>query len=228
MKNTYSQYIRGKAFIAFILCLLLFSCSNMDNVIPYSKGASYTYVVTVQSEDEILAIDTLILTIEKGGLMSNLSGVWEINWSSKIEKDNDGSRGLDISDGDIELQIPILYDYLEKENLAIAPYPRYSNTSQIGYSFELSHKFLKGYGKLEGVHIRQKMVVEDSKPILFKGKQLECQVITGENISEVEKLGIYRVKTYYNIEYGFLKMIYNYPNGKLIKFELINSPNTNF
>jgi len=178
------------------------------------------YLVTVQLDNKTIVTDTLVFTIEKNSLITFYSGIWKINWTSNVEMRKE-VRGLNITKEMIELQMPILCDYLENENISIAPYPKYSSTVKVGYYFEMSHDFLKGYGKLEGIKINQKMVVEDSTLILFNGKQTECQVMTGENTSGLDEFGVYHIKTFFNIEHGFLKIEYNYPNNKKIRFELI-------
>jgi hypothetical protein len=57
--------------------------------------------------------------------------------------------------------------------------------------------------------------------VKFQNDSFKCQVAEYKNTTGLEKYGLFKLKSFYNNEYGFLKMEYKYPDGKLIDFILI-------
>jgi hypothetical protein len=95
-----------------------------------------------------------------------------------------------------------------------------------GYTSESDHQFVKGYGKLSNKKLKQYESISNSLKVKFQNNSVTCQAAEYKNLSGIEEYGQYRLKTFYNTQYGFLKMHYEYPNGKNIIFELIKIKNT--
>ena len=198
------------------------ACQNQAATIPYKVGQSYIYKVTVSDTNStILQIDTLTMKIKNKGLIGGILGLNMADWKSAKFKEGDQERGINLESEFVEIQIPTNYDYLENENIVIAGYPSYSKSMLTGYTSESEHLFVKGYGKLSNTKLIQFKKITDSSMVKFQNHSFKCQVAEYNNLTETEKYGLFKLKTFYNNEYGFLKMEYKYPNGKLIDFILI-------
>lgn len=224
MKTTLFKKYGFLIFIFFML--LMTSCQTQNSTIPYKVGQSYIFKVTVKDlNSTLLQTDTLTMIIKNKGLIGGILGMNMAEWKSSTFTDNNQKRGINIETDLAEIQMPINYDYLENENLVIAGYPSFSKSMLFGYTSESDHQFVKGYGKLSGEKLKQYKTVTDSSTIQFKNKMLSCKVAEYKNLSAIEEYGLYELKTFYNEKYGFLKMLYKYPNGKNVVFELIEIKN---
>jgi len=224
MKTT---LLKKSTFLTFILSVLsMTSCQSQNSTIPYKVGQSYLFQVTVtDSNSTILQTDTLTMTIKNKGLIGSIFGMNMADWKSRKFTDNDQERGVNLESDLVEIQMPIQYDYLENENIVIAGYPSYSKSMLIGYTSKSDHQFVKGYGKLAGKKLKQYKTLSDSSMVQFQNDSIKCKVAEYKNLSAIEEYGLYKLKTFYNAEYGFVKMNYKYPNGKVIDFELIEIKN---
>lgn len=222
-----SRLLNKSTILTLILTVLsLTSCQSHDTTIPYKVGRSYLFKVTVtDSNSAILQTDTLSMTIKNKGLIGGLLGLNMADWKSSKFKNKNQKRGINLESDMVEIQLPIKYDYLENENIVIAGYPSYSKSMLLGYTSESDHLFAKGYGKLKGKKLKQFKTLSDSSVIEFQNESLICKVAEYKNITGIEEYGLYKLKTFYNTEYGFLKMHYEYPNGKVIIFKLIEIKN---
>jgi hypothetical protein len=203
------------------------SCQSNDSTIPYKVGQQYVFKIFVtDSNSTLLLTDTLTMIIKNKGLIGGILGMNMADWKSSKFTYNDQKRGINLESNLVEIQVPIRYDYLENENIVLAGYPTYSKSMLVGYTSESDHLFAKGYGKLAGKNLKQFQTVLDSTKVKFQNDSLKCIVAEYKNITGIEEYGLYKLKTFYNAEYGFLKMYYEYPNGKVIDFELIRIENS--
>lgn len=224
MKRTLFKQSTILTIILFVLSIT--SCQSQDSSIPYKVGQSYLFKITViDSNSTILQVDTLTMSIKKKGLIGGLLGMNMAEWKSSIYTDNIQKRGINLESDLVEIQMPIKYDYLENENIVIAGYPSYSKSMLIGYTSESDHQFVTGYGKLAGKKLKQYKTLLDSSMVQFQNDSINCKVAEYKNLSAIEEYGLYKLKTFYSTEYGFIKMNYEYPNGKTIKFKLIEIKN---
>ena len=211
-----------KLWTLILSSLSLIACQNQNANIPYKVGQSYIYQVTVSdSNSTILQIDTLTMIVKNKGLIGGILGLNMADWKSTKFKEGDQERGINLESEFVEIQVPTNYDYLENENIVIAGYPSYSKSMLTGYTSESEHQFIKGYGKLSNTKLMQFKIIKDSSKVKFHNDSFMCQVAEYNNITGAEKYGLFKLKSYYNNEYGFLKMEYKYPNGKVIDFILI-------
>jgi|SRR5690554_1842679 len=215
-------FAQNRVVVVLFLMIFAISCKSQNTNTPYKKGKVFVFKVTV-SDSNLTEIksDTLSLEIKNKGLVGILFGMNMAQWESRGLPENKQKRGVNIKSDFVEMQMPIGFNYLENENIAMAGYPSFSETMLIGYSTESEHYFVKGYGKLSGEKIKQHRVVVDSTQIRYKNKTVNCKVSEGGNRSAIDKYGTYKLKSFYNKDLGFVKMIYNYPNGKIIVFDLI-------
>ena len=215
-----------KSWPLILSLLLIIACQNQNETIPYKIGQSYMYKVIVSDTNStVLQIDTLTLLIKSKGFIGGLLGFNLANWKSTKFKEGDQERGINLESEFVEIQVPTNYDYLENENIVIAGYPSYSKSMLTGYTSESEHQFIKGYGKLSNTKLMQFKIIKDSSMVKFQNDSFMCQVAEYKNTSGIEKYGLYKLKSFYNNEYGFLKMEYKYPNGKVIDFILITVKN---
>lgn len=211
-----------KLWTLILSVLSITACKNQDTTIPYKVGQSYIYQVTVSDTNStILQIDTLTMIIKNKGLIGGILGLNMADWKSTKFKEGDQERGINLDLEFVEIQVPTHYDYLENENIVIAGYPSYSKSMLTGYTSESEHQFVKGYGKLTNTKLMQFKKITDSSMVKFQNDSFMCQVAEYNNITGTEKYGLFKLKSFYNNKYGFLKMEYKYPNGKLIDFILI-------
>jgi hypothetical protein len=224
MKRT---IFKKSTFLTLIFSILsMTSCQSQDLAIPYKVGQSYLFKVTVtDSNSSILQTDTLTMTIKNKGLIGNILGIYMANWKSSKFTDNNQERGVNLESDLVEIQMPIEYNYLENENLVIAGYPSFSKSMLFGFTTESDHQFVKGYGKLSGNRLKQFKTLSDSSMVQFQNDSFLCKVAEYKNLSGIEEYGLYKLKSFYSTEYGFLRMDYEYPNGKIIEFELIEIKN---
>jgi len=224
MKTT---LFKKSGFLIFIIFMLsMTSCQIQSSTIPYNVEQSYIFKVTVKDlNSTLLQTDTLTMIIKNKGLIGGILGMNMAEWKSRTFTNNDQKRGINIETDLVEIQMPINYNFLENENLVIAGYPSFSKSMLFGYTSESEHQFVKGYGKLSGKKLKQYKAVTDSSTIQFKNEILSCKVAEYKNLSSIEEYGLYELKTFYNEKYGFLKMLYKYPNGKNVVFELIEIKN---
>lgn len=215
------------ALVTLILPMLLLTCCQPQNsTIPYKVGQSYLFKVTVtDSSTTVLQIDTLTMTIKNKGLIGVILGLNMADWKSSKFSDDDQKRGINLESDLVEIQVPTQYDYLENENIVIAGYPSYSTSMLKGYTSESDHLFAKGYGKLTNKKLKEYKSISDSLMVKFQNDSIACQVADYWNLTGIEEYGLYKLKTFYSSQYGFLKMYYEYPNGKKIVFELIEIQN---
>lgn len=213
-------------FILFLfLALFSLSCNTKAQNIPYKVGASFSFEISVITGVDTIIKDTLILQVERKGLIGRLLNLNKSTWSSLKISSYKEKRGINISENRVEIQTPLKLDYLEYENVVIAGYPSFSESMKIKYKSESSHTFVKGYGVLTGKNMKQSYTVVDSAYCNFQDLKLLCKVSIGQNDSHYEEFGEYILKSYYHKDYGFVKLEYLYPSGKKIIFRLIEIEN---
>ena len=54
----------------------------------------------------------------------------------------------------------------------------------------------------------------------YNGNRLLCYKIEGWNVSHVEEFGQYKVTYFYNENYGFVRFLYEKPNGSIVDIKL--------
>lgn len=208
------------------LIILTAACNSQNIEIPYKSGDSYVFKVSVKdSSSNLLELDTLTLTIKKKGITGGFLGMNMGEWKSAKRPESKQERGVNIENDMVEIQTPTRYDYLENENIVIAGYPSFSKSMLVGYTSESKHLFSKSYGKLAENELEQYSEVLDSSEIKYKNEVIECKVKEYKNLNLIDKFGQYNLKTFYHKDYGFVKMYYDYPNGKKIMFELLEIKN---
>ncbi len=217
-----------KIMTIFFIIITIISCKSgefQDTDVPYKVGQSYVFKTTVIESNSTIIIDTLTLTIKKKGMLGSILGMNMVEWKSKKFPAIEEIRGINLEPYSAEIQMPLNYPHLENENLVIVGYPSFSRSMLVGSTSKSNHLFPKSYGKLADKEIIQESIVVDSVQIDFKGKNIDVQVVEYVNSSHIEKFGAYELTTFYNSEFGFVKMKYIYPNQKQIKFELIEVNN---
>lgn len=208
--------------IVLFITIAFVACQSHNSEIPYEVGKSYLFKTTVTDSDSNVFMDTLSLTINKKGIIGGVLGMNMATWESKKFPDIGGQRGINIESGFVEIQMPLNYAYLENENIVIPGYPSFSKLMLTGYTSTSKHQFPNSYGKLAGNEIEQYKVVRNSSKIEYNNKPVNSKVAEYENLTDINEFGTYKLKTYYHNEFGFIKMIYQYPNGKKIEFELVD------
>lgn len=204
--------------------MVLLSCksSTTQGSIPYQEGQIYSFEVKINSHlDKMEKVDTLILEIKKKGILGNLLGMNMSEWRSTVNPEYKEVRGINIEADFVDIQMPLQLDYLENENVIIAGYPSFSENLQLGSYSESEHHFPKSYGKLAGKVIQQHKLIVDSAEIEFNNTIQKCKVAEYKNLNGWEEFGLYKMKTYFAEPYGFLKIVYEYPNNTQISLELI-------
>ncbi len=203
-----------------ILLLYLSSCSSVRKI-PYKENKTYYFSVKIEQQGKVIARDTLSFFMDDINSKDLEFGGRTLVWKSTSLPDFKAGRGININKASLEIQMPISYSLFENENIAIAPYPSNSKNDKEGYSSNSIHKFERGYGNLTGKTIHQEEKVMKSEKIIVNNREYNCRVIIGENTSLINELGLYKIKTFYNHKYGFIKIVYEYPNDKIITLELI-------
>ncbi len=218
-----SLYTRLFYFLLILsLSGLVFSCRSLPIASPYQQGQTYQFGVTVWDDSTKISVtDTLLMTVKNRGLIGGLLGMHLAEWESASNPALRQVRGLPISEDRIEIQLPVVFQYFEKENIVIAGYPAWSRSMQPGFTSTSDHRFVRGYGKLSGKRIIQVRTVQDSTWFTFRGETLRCKVSKGYNETKVEELGRYTIRTIWHERYGFLKITVNYPNGKRVVMEYL-------
>ncbi len=207
-------------YVILLFSLLLSSCSSKREI-PYKENITYHFLVKVKEKEKIVTTDTLSFIVNDFHWTELIFSGKTFSWSSKLYPSFSEGSGINISKNTFTIQMPIHYPLFEKQNIAIAPYPSNSKNDKEGYSSISEHQFKKGYGNLTGKTINQEEKVIKSEKIMVNNKEYNCQVVVGENTSLIDELGVYRIKTFYNNKYGFIKIIYQYPNDKIITLESI-------
>lgn len=214
--------ILSRSFIIFILTFSIGSCTAQNNNTPYTAGKTFSFELTVtDSMNTILIMDTLDVLIKSKSIIGGILGMNQAEWNSTKFPNIKNKRGINLKEGFAEIQMPLNYNYLENENIVIAGYPSYSEDMKVKHSTQSEHYFVKGYGKLKGLKIDQYSEVMDSVKVFYKDKERLCKVRKYKNISHIKQFGQYHLKTYYDMEYGFIQMLFQYPNGKELNFKLI-------
>lgn len=210
-------------FSVFLLTFLLINCSilNKGSNKIYYKGATFDYVVKIEQNDTIIIVDTLRLELIKPTLFAkilgnNLVGLWSSRKFPKLSQ----KRGLNIKNNNVEIQMPTIFPYFDFELICLAPYPEYSQTLKLGYTAEISHKFLKGYGLLTGLTILQELKAVDTIKMSINDLTYLFKKTIGYNTSLQEKFGTYYGTYLFNETVGFGQIIYQYPD-KIIRLELL-------
>ncbi len=204
-----------------LLLAALGSCKEEEKV-PFTTGSSFVYATTYTTPDgRKTKHDTLSFTIQKRDITSYALDLKKIRWEN-TRHDYYQIRGLNTKDEMVELQLPINYAGFENENMAIAGHPTVSLSGGNGYSMESEDTYVKGYGKLSGLTMKQRSVYLRDTSVEFDGGLLRCQLLERYNTSHIDTFGRYYVAFTYNPTYGFMTMDYKYPNGRHITLRLID------
>ncbi len=211
-----------KTLFLTVFCFSLSSCSVSQRYeIPYQKGTTFYYEAVVDSGGQQIIKDTLIMEIKGKKFIGALLGLNFVQWSSKTNPNYSEKRGINLRERSVELQTPLNVPYMENEFAVIAPYPKYDADLNVNSTSTITHRLALSYGKLGGKTIEQTSTVKDSAQCSYLGKELECKVREGHNVSLQDKYGKYSTVTHYHEDYGFVMIKLFYPNGKEISLNLV-------
>lgn len=210
-------------FIPFLILLVTqVCCKSKSNTFPYDVGSSYYYEISIIEKNKGLVVDTLVIEVLNKGIFGSIFGMNMASWTSKLDNTYKETRGINITENAIGIQMPIKVSYLDFEKIVIADYPRYSATMKVDYTSQSEHAFLKGYGNLSGKKIKQSSKLLASSFCSYKKENLNCKVTESKNDNYIDEIGSYHLKAYYHDLYGFILLQYIYPSNKVITFRLID------
>jgi hypothetical protein len=209
---------------SFYVCLaagllMLSSCGGSEEA-PFTTGSRFSYATTYTSAGgRVTKFDTLSFTIEPADITSFSLDLKKIRWQN-TQKDYYQLRGLNVRDGIVELQLPTNYKGFSNELIAVPGHPTVSATGAQGTTLEDEDNYLKGYGVLSGLTIKQRAQYLRDTSISFDGQPLPCRLYERYNVSHRGRFGRYRMRYAYNPIYGFVTIECLYPQGKHISMRL--------
>ncbi len=207
--------------ISLLLVTTLCGCKEEEKA-PFTTGSSFAYATAYTSPDgRKTKYDTLRFTIQERDITSYALDLKKIRWEN-TRHDYYQIRGLNTKDNMVELQLPINYAGFENENMAIAGHPTVSLSGSPVYTMESEDTYVKGYGALAGLTMKQHSAYLRDTSVEFDGELLRCQLLVRYNTSHLDTFGRYYLTFTYNPTYGFMTMDYRYPNGRHITFRLID------
>jgi len=208
-------------YISAVLCMMLGSCKEKETP-PFTTGSVFVYATAYTTPDRrITKYDTLSFTILKKDITAYTLNLKKVRWEN-TRHDYYQVRGLNTRDGIVELQLPLNYRGFDNELISVAGHPTVSLTGGPGYTLEEEDKYVKGYGSLSGLTIKQQTKDLRDTAVIFDGESLPCRLLQRGNLSHTQQFGKYNLFFTYNPTYGFITMNYYYPDGKHISLRLID------
>lgn len=210
-----------KLLIIFVSLPVFQSCSSVKNDSSiYAVGKEYYYkVVKLDSSNNLLYSDTLIMRIENSGFLGLFKQKKAFWYSKNISNKNEHWRGFTDDGESLEIQVPIHIDELGK--LTIAPYPKTMIPPKKGYKISSSHRFIKGYGEQTGKTIEQEITIGQKDSCSVLGETKECWRIEGQNTSLIDEEGLYKMNVLFASSTGFVEWKYTYPDKTTVVFNLV-------
>ena len=212
---------------ALILSLPLFlyiSCNGQTKESIFTKGKKWEYKCIFYSTEEKV-IDSFTIDMK---VQSNLTAIlsqqipiiYEYPFDGKIIKE---TTGIIEDKAGINIHQPRLGNLYFT---AILPMPSVNFPLGSNSESESETKIIKSsFEEINGKTIKQAKRSAGTDTFVYKDEVINCYVYEAENLSEIEELGKYNLRYWFNEKYGFVRYLYTKPDGSAIDIKLQNVTN---
>ena len=212
-----SLVFRKLYVILFSLCIFCNGCTTKDTDFIYQSGREWIFDAYFYNEAEELT-DTIEVKMETKRL----------NWTSLIS----GQKGLSFEYDGIKEKTGFTED---KEHIflhpprggdfaftTIVPMPEVKLPPTLISESTTELKIVKSaFKQLNGQTVSQKrQQMNETEEFDYNGNQLLCYKIEGWNTSHIEEFGQYKVTYLFNERFGFVRLLYEKPDGSIVDIRL--------
>jgi hypothetical protein len=197
-------------------CVFCYCCAKKDSRLVYQSGRVWLFNAYFYNESKVLT-DTIEVKMGVGSYywLSLFSGQKRLSFEYAGIKENTGF----IEDKEYVFLHPPrekVFAFTE-----ILPMPEVLIPPSIISESKIELKTVKRFNQLNHQTISQKRKqMNETEEFDYNGNRLLCYKIEGWNVSHVEEFGQYKVTYFYNENYGFVRFLYEKPNGSIVDIKL--------
>lgn len=214
-----SNYIK-RALILSLPFSFFIACSGQRESI-FIKGKKWEYKCKIYSPEEKVVdsftIDMKVHSNITATLSQQIPIVYEYSHNGNFIKETTGiiedKNGISIH----QPRLGKLYF------TAILPMPSVNFPLESNSESVSETKIIKSsFEEINGKTIKQAKRSAGTDYFVYKGDEIICFVYEAENLTEVDRIGKYTVRYWFNKDYGFVRYLFTKPDGSTFDIQLKN------